>query len=138
MRLRSGYENRKARVEMLPLIDIVFLLLVFFIYAMLSMVVHRGVQVRLPAAATAQADRRDYVSVTVTAENEIYLGKRRVTLEELGERVGEARGDDGRPVYVGGDVRSDFGTAVEVLDVLRRAGIEEVSFESTRKAGEPR
>ena len=45
MRLSSGYEEKKARVEMLPLIDVVFLLLVFFIYAMLSMVLHRGLRV---------------------------------------------------------------------------------------------
>ena len=58
MRLESGYENRRARIEMLPLIDIVFLLLVFFIYAMLSMVAHRGMKVEryLASDLTAEAE----------------------------------------------------------------------------------
>ena len=49
---------KKARIEMLPLIDIVFLLLVFFIYAMLSMAVHRGLPVELPLSATAEIDKK--------------------------------------------------------------------------------
>ena len=49
--------SKKARIEMLPLIDIVFLLLVFFIYAMLSMAVHRGIPVSLPVSSTAKTDR---------------------------------------------------------------------------------
>ena len=49
--------TKKARIEMLPLIDIVFLLLVFFIYAMLSMAVHRGLPVELPLSTTAEIDK---------------------------------------------------------------------------------
>ena len=52
MKLKTGFEVKKARILMIPLIDIVFLLLVFFIYAMLSMVVHRGFKVDLPQATT--------------------------------------------------------------------------------------
>ena len=84
MRLTSGYEERKARIEMLPLIDIVFLLLVFFIYAMLSMTIHRGLEVELlpggsirighgrssrthddyaDALALAVSEARDYIEV---------------------------------------------------------------------------
>ncbi|MCA1809797.1 MAG: ExbD/TolR family protein, partial [Kiritimatiellia bacterium] len=64
MKLSTGYETRKARVEMLPLIDVVFLLLVFFIYAMLSMVLHRGIKVALPEVGQADVNRRDYLAVT--------------------------------------------------------------------------
>ncbi len=49
---------KKPRIEMLPLIDIVFLLLVFFIYAMLSMAVHRGLPVELPLSTTAEIDKK--------------------------------------------------------------------------------
>ncbi|MFN2368934.1 MAG: ExbD/TolR family protein [Desulfurivibrionaceae bacterium] len=57
--------KRKARIEMLPLIDIVFLLLVFFIYAMLSMAVHRGLAVDLPVSAAAAPEKELILSVTV-------------------------------------------------------------------------
>jgi biopolymer transport protein ExbD len=58
MRLASGYEERKARIEMVPLIDCMFLLLVFFMYAMVSMTVHRGIRVNLPKGAGAKRRRR--------------------------------------------------------------------------------
>ena len=134
MRLRSGYQRRRARVEMIPLIDIVFLLLVFFIYAMLSMVVHRGVRVTLPAASTAQTDRRDYVGITIDADNSIYFDQQKVTAAELPGLVQRALREKGEaPVFVSGDVRADLGVAIHVLDLLRQAGIKEVSFESTER-----
>ena len=61
--------RRKARIEMLPLIDIVFLLLVVFIYAMLSMAVHRGMPVVLPTSSTAGIDKQEFLSITVQARD---------------------------------------------------------------------
>ena len=133
MRLSSGYEDRKARVEMLPLIDIVFLLLVFFIYAMLSMVVHLGLRVELPTASTARVDTREYVSITLTSDNAIYLDKERVALDELADRVVERM--DGRkdtPIFIHGDIRAELGVAIQILDLLKRVGVRQVSFECTR------
>ncbi len=123
---------------MLPLIDIVFLLLVFFIYAMLSMVVHRGLRVELPAALTAQLDRRDYVSVTVTKDNVIYLDEEQVSLDELMDGVSErvrSSAEKQIPVFISGDRRADLGVAMQILDRLRRAGIREVSFETREETG---
>ncbi len=126
----SGYENRKARVEMLPLIDVVFLLLVFFIYAMLSMVVHRGLRVELPEASTAQLDRKDYVSITIARDNTLFVEDEPVDLDGLvGRVVGRSGQPSDFPVFINGDRGSDLGTAIRVLDVLRRAGITEISFE---------
>ena len=133
MRLSSGYEQRRARIEMIPLIDCVFLLLTFFIYAALTMVVHRGLRIELPSAATAQSDRQEYVSVTVTRDNAIYVGDERVSLGELVEAVRrEARFSPHRrdvPVFISGDARADLGVVIEALDLLRGAGVKEVSFE---------
>jgi len=132
MRLSSGYEDRKARVEMLPLIDIVFLLLVFFIYAMLSMVVHRGLRVELPAAATAQVSKDEYVSITITKDNAIFLDEDVVAVGELADRVlDRIRANEAMdmPVFISGDSRSDLGVAIEILDLLREVNVREVSFE---------
>lgn len=130
MKLSSGYEQKRARVEMLPLIDIVFLLLVFFIYAMLSMVVHRGLRVELPEAATAQLDRRDHVTVTITAENAIYVDKAPVGERDLAAAVGRRMVErEDVPVFVSGDAAADLGVGIRVLDILRQAGIRDVSFQ---------
>jgi len=125
-----GYENKKARVEMLPLIDVVFLLLVFFIYAMLSMVVHRGLIVELPEASTAQVDRKDYVSITITKDNTVFVGNTPVALSGLVDEVmANAGGKTDIPVFINGDRKADLGVAVRVLDLLRAEGVDEVSFE---------
>ena len=130
-----GYENKKARVEMLPLIDVVFLLLVFFIYAMLSMVVHRGLIVDLPDASTAQVDRKDYVSITITDENAVLVGKQQVALSGLVDEVmSQAGGKADIPVFINGDRRADLGVAIRVLDLLRGEGIAEVSFECRQES----
>jgi biopolymer transport protein ExbD len=129
MKLRTGYENRKARVEMLPLIDVVFLLLVFFIYAMLSMV-HRGLKVDLPTAGLAQLDTQQYLNITITADNRIQLDGTETTLEALIPQVSDrliAMGTE-TPLYIEGDTAADLGVAITILDRLQAAGIEKVSF----------
>jgi len=124
MRLSSGYESKKARVEMLPLIDVVFLLLVFFIYAMVSMVVHHGLKVDLPSVGTSSLEKDDYVSITIDAENRLFLNEEPVEADGLADRVKAL----GKPVFIDGDRQADLGLAIELLDDLKQAGIEKVSF----------
>jgi len=133
MRLSSGYETKKARVEMLPLIDVVFLLLVFFIYAMLSMVIHHGLKVELPSAGSVSLDRQDYISITIDADNRLFLNESSVEAEGLAEHVAQLRGDTTKPVFVDGDRQADLGLAIELLDDLKQAGVEEVSFSCNKE-----
>lgn len=120
-------------MEMLPLIDVVFLLLVFFIYAMLSMVMHRGLKVDLPTAGTTQLDRSDYIALTIDAQNNLYINGEPAAFSEAGGRVLALRAGGDKPVFIEGDRRAELGPAVALLDDLRRLGIEEVSF-SCRQA----
>ncbi len=129
MKLKTGFEAKKARIEMLPLIDIVFLLLVFFIYAMLSMVVHRGFKVDLPQATTAEIDREDYLSITVDKDNRILLNKAEILLENLSDEV-KAKVVKGTKIFINGDKEADLGVVINVLDTLRRDEIKEVYFET--------
>mgnify|MGYP002725544672 FL=1 len=114
---------------MIPLIDIVFLLLVFFIYAMLSMVVHRGFKVDLPQATTAEIDRKDYISITVDKDNRILLDKAEILLRNLSEEV-KAKAVKGTKIFINGDKEADLGVVINVLDTLRRDEIKEVYFET--------
>jgi len=82
MRIRH-LNTRAPRVEMLPLIDIVFLLLVLFIYTMLSISVHKGLPVSLPTGEQVQPEKETLISVTVFRAGEIFVGKTPVALEEL-------------------------------------------------------
>ena len=129
MKLKTGFETKNARIEMIPLIDIVFLLLVFFIYAMLSMVVHRGFKVDLPQATTAEIDKEDYASITVDKENRILLNKEEVLIENLSEEI-KTEIKEGVKIFINGDKEADLGVVINVLDTLRRDNIKEVYFET--------
>ena len=133
MKLRSGYEAKKARVEMLPLIDVVFLLLVFFIYAMLSMVVHHGLKVELPTVGSSSLEQSDYIAITIDADNHLFLNKALVEAHNLAARVLALRGGEAKPVFIDGDTKADLGLAIKLLDDLKNAGIEEVSFSCTKE-----
>lgn len=137
MKLSSGYEQKRARVEMIPLIDVMFLLLISFVYSTLSMVMHRGMPVRLPDAVSAVIDKRDYVAVTITRDNRTFVNDEEVPLTRVAERVAErvqVGGAEPLPVFIDGDRGADLGPAVRVLDDLRQRGIRDISFSCSQKA----
>ena len=127
----STKTRRKARIEMLPLIDIVFLLLVFFIYAMLSMAVHRGLPVELPTSQTAKIDKRLVLSVTLKADNSVYLDKEQVSLEDLEDALKAKMENQTEPgVLLFADRSIQYQALFQVLDQIRLAGINRISLQS--------
>lgn len=130
MKVNLGSEV-KSRIEMLPLIDIVFLLLVFFIYIMLSMAVHRGLSVELPTSTTAQIDKKLTLSVTIDQDGRIYLDKHPVALENLKEmlqRAAKANADTG--VLLFAERSLAYQRLFQVLDQIRSAGLSRISLQA--------
>ena len=123
--------HKKARIEMLPLIDIVFLLLVFFIYAMLSMAVHRGLPVELPLSTTAEIDKQLTLSVSVEADETIYVDKERVALEHLTETLRSKADRIREPgVLIFADRSLQYQMIYNVLDKIRQAGLSRISLQA--------
>jgi biopolymer transport protein ExbD len=135
MKVPSSYLGiKKPRIEMLPLIDIVFLLLVFFIYAMLSMAVHRSLPVSLPVSSTAEIQTELNLTVTVNYRGEIFLDNMNVSLEELQAVLLEKtlKATDSKSVQVDlfADRALSYQDLYRVLDSIRTAGISNVSLQS--------
>jgi len=123
--------NRKPRIEMLPLIDIVFLLLVFFIYAMLSMAVHRGMKVVLPSSSTAKIDKHLELSVTIRSDGTVYVDKEQVPLELLTEALKRKAGSDNEAgVLLFADRNLPYQQLFWVLDRIRMAGLHRISLQA--------
>src|SRR3990167_6848300 len=124
--------KRKARIEIIPLIDVVFFLLATFVMVSMSMVKNQGVPVRLPSAATGVAeDRKAALTVTGTENGDIYLDKERLSLKDAKKRLRIFKtGDPDLKVFINGDERAYFGQAVEILDELRSLGIKKVSIQT--------
>jgi len=123
---------RRARIEIVPLIDIIFFLLATFVMVSLSMVKNQGIGVNLPTAATsAPQERGEYTAITVTEAGDFYFNKESVTLEELVARLKTLKANEADPkVFINGDQKAEFGKAIAVLDEVRKLGIAKVSIET--------
>ena len=116
---------------MLPMIDIVFLLLVFFIYAMLSMAVHRGLPVDLPASQTVKIDKKLILAVTVKADGSIFVDKEPVELDRLTTVLqAKATGQEQPGVLLFADRNLSYQGLFEVLDRIRQAGLNRISLQA--------
>lgn len=116
---------------MLPMIDIVFLLLVFFIYAMLSMAVHRGLPVNLPASKTVKLDKKLVLSVTIRADGSIFVDKEPVELESVTTVLqAKAMGQEQPGVLLFADRSLTYQSLFEVLDRIRQAGLNRISLQA--------
>ncbi|NQU40082.1 MAG: biopolymer transporter ExbD [Lentisphaerae bacterium] len=128
MHLATGYENRRARIEIVPLIDVVFLLLVFFIYAMLSMTVYRGLRVTLPGGV-GQTEKLESLVIAISADNTLWMDEMPVSVDEAIDRARAHSLISTAPVLISGDRRAELGRSIELLSALRQAGVESVSFQ---------
>lgn len=129
MKLTSPFLERKPRLELVSLLDVMFLVLVFFIYAIFDMAVHRGIKVDLPAA-TGMHERGERIVVTLDEHDGLQLNGRPLERTVL---VGEVRRlvkvKPDLPVLISGDRRASLGSGVELLAELKAAGVEKASFQ---------
>ena len=125
--------TRPPRVEMLPLIDIVFLLLVVFIYTMLSMAVHKGLPVTLPSSdqVRRQEEKPLVLSITVRADSTIFLDKQPVALDDLAGVLQNQAGQDPQAgVLLFADRSLPYQALFKVLDRIKQAGIGRISLQA--------
>ncbi len=124
-------ENAEARIEIVPLIDIMFFLLAAFMLVSISMVNLKSVKVNLPTAVTATPDiRKDLVDISVDRNGFVFLDKNPVGANELtGVLAGLFKANPPLHVFVSGDRDARHGDMIRVLDAVRRAGIDKVAFE---------
>ena len=124
-------KNRRkgARLEMTSLLDVMFLVLVFFIYCIFDMAVHKGLKVDLPSAAGV-AEKGERIVVTILADDSMQLNGMPLSRDEIVSRVKELNAVKmNLPVLISGDRRSSLGTGIELLSALKAAGVEKASFQ---------
>jgi biopolymer transport protein ExbD len=125
---------KKTRIELIPLVDMMILLLAFFIYAMLSMAIHRGLPVLLPSSSTAQLDQRLVTSITMQKDGRIYVDKEEVPLENLRAFLKEKSAQpDEMGAFLFADRDVTYQKLFLVLDEIRMAGINRVSLQAERQ-----
>lgn len=136
----GGRRGKKgARIEIIPLIDIIFFLLATFIMVSLSMSKNQGVQVALPVASSAQSlgDQQEMekaVTLSVNDKGEIFFNKEKVLPSQLPLKLQTFKMTSKDPkVVINSDGAADFKFVVTVLDEVRKIGIAKVAISTDKK-----
>jgi len=133
--------RKKARIEIIPLIDVIFFLLATFVLFTLSLNRIQSVPVDLPVASTTpqteQNNPKDMATIQVSDQGNLYWNHELFDIDELEGRLEHFKQQAELPkILVAGDDRARWGVTVQVLDEIRKAGIEKVSMETrTRPTG---
>ena len=114
------------QINLTPLIDVILLLLIFFLLSA-SLTSQSGINVKLPKAITSDAIKEENLTITITSENVIYLNNKIITIRELRRELGKNI-NKSRPVLIKADRRSSMGRIVDVWDLCRELGIEKINI----------
>ena len=136
----GGRRGKKgARIEIIPLIDIIFFLLATFIMVSLSMSKNQGVQVALPIASSAQSlgdnqEMEKAVTLSVNEKGEVFFNKDKILITQLPLRLQTYKLTSKDPkVIINSDATADFKFVVAVLDEVRKIGIAKVGINTDKK-----
>ena len=111
---------KKARIEIIPMIDTIFFLLVFFMISTLSMAQYRGMPINLPKAASGQQAPADSAAITIDKANQIFLDKQAVDKTELPDLLrGQLAKNPELLLVINADDGVEHGRVVEVRDIAR-------------------
>jgi biopolymer transport protein ExbD len=139
MRVASPLPHKKARIEIIPLIDIMFFLLASFMMVSLSQVHMKGIRVNLPssqAPVQQQPLKKDYTTLRVDADGLVHFDNQVVTDGEVMPRLMALhKANPSAKVFISGDKEALHGDVIKLLDRVRSAGIDKVGYEIRLKAG---
>lgn len=122
--------DEETDIDIIPLLDVIFLLLTFFIFMTLAMVIQKGVEVELASAKSGQAvEKQDPLVVSVKGDGQYFLGEKRTARKRLRKRLGRmARKNEERPVQLNAAGSARHRDVISALDVIRRSGFSNVTF----------
>ncbi len=135
MRVRA-YTHKKAKIEIVPLIDVVFFLLATFVMVSVSMTKNLGMQVQLPGASTSekQPEQDKAVTLTVMADGSVFFNKEKIAASQLPFKLQTYKASTKDPkIVLNAAADADFKQVVAVLDEARRIGIAKIGISTEKK-----
>ncbi len=128
MRFRRTVERKEAAFDLMPLIDVVFLLIIFFMLTTSFRTIFQGIKVDLPTTTTKQERIEQNIIVTITKDNVLYLDKARVTTSKLVSLLKKKLGEKKGLVMINADKLVRHGKVVETMDLAKQAGADRVGI----------
>jgi biopolymer transport protein ExbD len=137
MQIPSPIPKHHARIEIIPLIDIMFFLLASFMMVSLSQVTMKGMKVDLPFGASGETQsKKDYISLSVDKDGIYYFDKEVIALEAILPKLQQVyRTNPEAKVFIRGDAEAVHGNVTRMLDQIRSSGFTKLSFEIKSRAG---
>ncbi|MFZ0434711.1 MAG: biopolymer transporter ExbD [Chthoniobacterales bacterium] len=138
MQIPSPRVRRRARIEIIPLIDIMFFLLATFMMVSLSMIQNKALPVRLPSASSSvPQEHKEDVTLTVTESGRYAWNKEPLGLPEIIGRLAQLKASNpDAKVFIHGDGEARFASVVALLDETRKAGVTRIAVETRSKNAE--
>jgi biopolymer transport protein ExbD len=130
MKIRTPVPEKKSRLEIIPLIDIMFFLLASFMMVTLQMQIVRTVKANLPTATLATATTKpDIMNLMVNRDGQVSVDDQAVTFSDLFTQLTNRYSvNTNLPVYITGAKDATHGSIIYVLDLVKRAGIQRVAI----------
>jgi biopolymer transport protein ExbD len=134
MRRRKSREEDEAEINLTPMLDVVFIMLIFFIVTA-SFVKESGIDINRPDAATATVKERGNILVAITDSNQIWIDRRQVDVRSVRANVERLHAENPQgAVVIQADKNSKNGLLVQVMDAARQAGVFNVSIAANEVA----
>ncbi|MFH1848272.1 MAG: biopolymer transporter ExbD [Candidatus Omnitrophota bacterium] len=131
MRFRRHVELEKGQLDIAPLIDVVFNLLIFFMLTS-SFIFQPGIKINLPKAVTSEVLHEKSLIIMITSHNHIYLNDRAITAAELNSRL-KLAAKENKPLLIKADRRASLGKVVEIWDMCRDEGISQINIATAQE-----
>ncbi len=132
MRRRYTEQEEEATIDLTPLMDIVFIMLIFFIVTT-SFIKEAGVDINRPSANTAERKERGNILVAITANDEIWIDKRRIDIRAVRANIERLKAENPEgSVVIQADKESKNGLLVQVMDQARMAGVSNISIAAVK------
>lgn len=130
MKIGTPLPHKKARIEIIPLIDIMFFLLASFMMVSLTMIHMQSIKMDLPTAVMGQKDfKPEIINIDIDKTGQPFIDKEPKTLAEVYNYLTNRLAvKTNLPVYIRGDREATHGSVISVLDLVRKAGVMKVSF----------
>jgi biopolymer transport protein ExbD len=129
--------EKKPKIMIIPMIDIIFFLLVFFMMSMLTMVTQKTVNLNLPQTASAKLNVEKTLPISVTSDGTIYVEQEKISKDDFHRRMEiEKNRNPDLAIVLRADSKSEHGDFVFVLDQLKSVGISKIGIATESKSGQ--
>lgn len=135
MNIKNNRITRSPKLMIIPMIDIIFFLMVFFLFSTLQMVYQKSLPVNLPVASQSHQEAPKPISITITADDKVSIGDSVVSINEVQARVAQMAGKSSSetPVILRADSSVEHGKVVEVMDQIKQAGVTKLAIATQEK-----